>query len=70
MTVLLDEPASPARPIYTKVLQGEARTKFYMIRCDEGWRESIVCTDIYEWAADWLLELLKDRPRYAPGRTR
>ncbi len=27
-------------------------TQTFMVVCDEGWRESIVCNSMYEWAAD------------------
>jgi hypothetical protein len=37
----------------------------WMIVCDEGWRQSIVCTGMYDWAADWLLAILLDR-EFAP----
>jgi hypothetical protein len=53
-------------PVYRKVEEGKGgATKTYMIVCDEGWRESIVCTGMYEWAADWLLSIIQSRP-YAP----
>lgn len=29
---------------------------------DEGWRLSIVCGDLYEHVADWLLNLLGRTP--------
>ncbi len=57
--------ASSQRPIYAKQRQDTAGTAFFMITCDEGWRSSIVCTDMYEWTADWLLTLLERRP-FAP----
>lgn len=61
------EPASPERPIYTKVQHDEGgATRLFFIVCDEGWRESIVCERMYEWAADWLLTVLWDQP-FAAG---
>lgn len=67
--------ASPARPVYAKVKQdarcfqiprvGGAATAMFMITVNEGWRTSIVCADMYEWAADWLLGVLGNRP-FAP----
>jgi hypothetical protein len=71
-----DEP-TPEAPIYAKIQQerqerggaaGHARpaTPLYIITCDEGWRLSIVCDGMYEWAADWLLGVLGRQP-YAPG---
>lgn len=57
--------ATPARPVYSKVEQDEGATGMFMITVDEGWRTSIVCGDMYEWAADWLLGVLGNRP-FAP----
>lgn len=57
---------SPDHPLYEKVLEDPVRpTKTYMITCDEGWRESIVCMGMYEWAADWLIGVIQGLP-YAP----
>lgn len=56
--------------IYTKVPHDdEWSTQLYMIVCDEGWRTSIVCEQMYGWAADWLLDVLANRP-YAPEARR
>jgi hypothetical protein len=60
-----NQPASPEAPVYGKVEQKSGATRLFMIVCDEGWRSSIVCCDMYEWAADWLLGLLGRRP-YVP----
>ena len=55
--------ATVERPIYTKVYQDDGKaTKLFMITVNEGWRQSIVCNDMYEWAADWLLSVLENRP--------
>lgn len=54
--------ASRARPVYTKVKHEGSATRFWFIVCDEGWRSSIVCEGMYEWAADWLLTILGNRP--------
>lgn len=40
-------------------------TPLYMVTVDEGWRQSILCTGMYEWAADWLVTELQGRP-FAP----
>lgn len=62
-----DPPASPEAPVYRKVDQdGDGATRMFMITCDEGWRSSIVCADVYEHVADWLLAILGRQP-YAPG---
>lgn len=53
-------------PTYRKVEDLESgATKLFFIVCDEGWRESIVCERMYEWAADWLLTVLDGLP-FAP----
>lgn len=56
------------RTHYTKARHDNPNggTQLWYIVCDEGWRDSIVCERMYEWTADWLLEVLGDRP-YAPG---
>ena len=60
--------ASVEHPVYSKILQTDNKaTKLFMIIVNEGWRESIMCTNMYEWAADWLLKVLQDRPKYAPN---
>ena len=57
------DPPSPERPVYRKVEHGEiSATRMFMITCDEGWRSHIVCVDMYEWAADWLLGILGRQP--------
>ena len=43
-------------------------TQLYMVTVDEGWRETILCTGMYEWAADWLVEQLQGRPFAPEGR--
>lgn len=60
-------PASPEQPVYRRLHQGnDGATKLFMITCDEGWRSSIVCTDMYDWAAEWLVGVLGRKP-YVPG---
>lgn len=60
---------STEKPIYAKLLQGgESATHLYMITVDEGWRTSIVCTDMYEEVADWLLGVLAGQPYVTHGR--
>lgn len=64
---VLPEP-NPERPRYTKVLYKgppEHATPLWLISCDEGWRQSIVCEGMYEYAADWLLEQIQGKP-FAP----
>lgn len=65
MAGITSEP-TPEHPVYRKVHQeSNGATKLYMITCDEGWRTSIVCTDMYDWAAEWLSGVLGRQP-YAP----
>lgn len=62
----MGERGSVEAPYYSKTLQeGGGATPRYMITVDEGWRQSILCCDMYEWAADWLVEVLQARP-FAP----
>jgi hypothetical protein len=61
---------SPERPLYTKVKQdNDDATKMYMIIVDEGWRTYILCSEMYGWAADWLLHQLAHRPAIPTDRT-
>jgi len=57
--------ASEETPKYRKVEEDHGATPTFMIVCDEGWRESIVCNGMYGWAADWLVRQLQGKP-YAP----
>lgn len=53
-------------PVYRKVAHDDGwATQLWLIVCAEGWRESIVCERMYEWAADWLIEMIQGEP-YAP----
>jgi hypothetical protein len=55
---------SPTRPIYSKFKQdNDSATNFYSINVDEGWRSWILCTGMYEWAANQLLERLRAYPK-------
>lgn len=54
--------ATSEKPIYRKVHQEHGATDWYFIVCDEGWRQSIVCCDMYEYVADWLLGVLGQTP--------
>lgn len=63
----MDESLSgtPERPHYAMVRHGEGATQLYMVTCDEGWRSSIVCEGMYDWAATWLVGVLQWQP-FAP----
>jgi hypothetical protein len=59
--------ATPERLQYKKMRQSERPdravdqgTSLYMITVDEGWRTWILCTDMYEWAADQLIRILEE----------
>ena len=55
--------ASQEKPEYRKVYdERSGATKTFFIVCDEGWRESIVCAGMYEWAADWMVGQLQGKP--------
>lgn len=61
---------TPEKPLYRKVqMPRKGKTVLFMITCHEGWRESIVCVDMYEWAADWLIKQIQGRA-YAPEERR
>lgn len=62
----MSEEPTPAAPIYKTMEQDDDyATKRYMIVCDEGWRTSIVCENMYRWVAEWMVNLLGRTP-YAP----
>jgi hypothetical protein len=57
------EDVTPDKPYYSKFPEDqETATRFFGISCNEGWRSSIVCTGMYEWAADWLVDQLQGKP--------
>lgn len=61
---------TPEKPIYRKVLYKgppEHATPLFLISCDDGWRQSIVCEGMYEWAADWLLAHIQGKPYGGAG---
>lgn len=54
------------KPVYLKWKATEGTfTDLYMVAVDEGWRQSVLCSGMYEWAADWLIEQLQGKP-FAP----
>lgn len=58
--------ASPDRPKYRIVEEHHGATPTFMVVCDEGWRESIVCNKMYSWAAIWLVDQIQGKP-FAPN---
>jgi hypothetical protein len=55
--------ASEERPHYR--YRQETGTNAFLVVVDEGWRSSVVCSGMYEWAAKWLVAQLQGKP-YAP----
>ncbi len=54
--------ATEDHPVYKRVHQNDGgATPLFMVVVDEGWRESILCQDMYEWAAIWLVAKLQSR---------
>lgn len=65
-TILDDSLASSEKPVYKKfAIKPDSR--LFMIICDEGWRTLIVCDNMYESAADWLLGILGRTPYAKDG---
>lgn len=56
--------ASKESPFYRAINEciPNQKTQTFMILCDEGWRESIVCSSMYEDAAEWLVKILQGKP--------
>ena len=61
-----EETATPEIPEYRKRIQDGTGTSLFMIIVDEGWREWILCTGMYEWATDGLLEVLRSSGKRWP----
>jgi hypothetical protein len=55
-------PPSEDNPHYKKFRQDgpKSATALFAIEVDEGWRSWILATDMYDWAADAMLEILWD----------
>lgn len=43
-------------------------TPLYMIVVEEGWRQTILCSGMYEWAAEWLAKTLQGKAFHPGGR--
>ena len=55
------------KPVYRKFrTDHESAAPIFGIVCDEGRREHILCTGMYEWQADWLVEQLQGKPFPVP----
>lgn len=44
----------------------EKATNIWSVAVNEGWRSTVVCSGMYDWAARWLVKELQGKP-YAPG---
>ena len=67
---MAEDEASVEKPVYSKFKYDpgyETGTQLFSISVNEGWRQSILCDGMYEWAADWLIEQLQGKP-FAPGK--
>lgn len=68
------ERGTPDAPVYSKfkhdpcqhVKAKPTATVNWGIQVDEGWRSWILCTGMYEWAADELLARLRENNRRWP----
>lgn len=59
---------TPECPVYAYLpdpTRAEHAIAVFMITVDEGWRSSILCDGMYEWAARWLVDQLQGKP-FAP----
>ena len=60
--------ATEERPIWLATPEDpENWDGLWMVQCDEGWRISIAASGLYRWAAEWMAEVLDEKP-FAPGR--
>lgn len=66
-----DPPESEEAPVYEKAKQETYGTfgPYWCIWVHEGYRSSILCADMYERDADWLLSLLGRRKRWSRAET-
>lgn len=57
--------ATEQRPVYSasrEALPQHDGTQLWCVWVDEGWRSTIVCSGMYQWAAEWLVEQLQGKP--------
>jgi hypothetical protein len=67
-TAVSSTPApSEEHPVWSAHPDTSGQTGLWHVTVDEGWRTSVACSGMYEWAARWLVEELQGRP-FAPGR--
>jgi len=48
------------KPLYAKVKQEPGH--LFMVTVDAGWMSTVLCSDMYEHVADWLVEQLQGKP--------
>lgn len=53
--------ATPESPVYSYMRDPNTRN-MYVVCVDEGWRSSVVCAGMYEWATRWLVDELQGKP--------
>ncbi len=63
--IVRSDESTQEKPHYYYSEEGEG-SNLFVVKCDEGWRISVVCSGMYEWAARWLVAQLQGKP-YAPG---
>lgn len=51
--------ASPEKVYYSKFKDAGS---FWVITWDDGARQGILCTGMFEWQADWLIEQVQGKP--------
>ncbi len=61
-TAELAAAATPEKPFYWKVSQRPGKASFWQVRVSEGWREMVLCDNMYESYADWLIGIIQGRP--------
>jgi hypothetical protein len=63
-TAELAAAATPEKPFYWKTSQRpeDPHRGFWQVSVSEGWRQMVLCTDMYETYADWLIGIIQGRP--------
>lgn len=51
-----------------RVAPDPGTNNLYMIVVEEGWRQTVLCWGMYEWAANWLVRILAHHPFTPEGR--
>lgn len=56
---------SEEKPFYRKVREN-GTSNLFLVSVDEGWRVQLMCSGMYEWAADWLIRQVQGKPYARP----